>query len=349
MLKVLVVGSRVETLDSDPQRFQNACRKIGEALAKRGHAIVAGSSDTEAPEYWAMDGANEHCGKARIKGNVVPFSPRDASTPLSPEADDAASTARWPHLNFNDPLRPKGDWSVGGAVSLMNSDAIILVGGRKFTKDMGYLAIELERPIYAVAKVGGASQDIWDLCSAIHKSLGMPQAQREPDPADPNFGESVAGAIEFLCANAAARRSMDWKDLVRQLGWLALILFACFLFLRYVFHDLGGNKAQVILTTSAGAALGSLLSLVTLPFRSTAGTTAHPEFIRQLSVAVAIGFVYGMFALEIADFYSANITTLQPDKLEKLVQGMALVGIAVGALWDQALKRVWGMLGEKFH
>jgi hypothetical protein len=229
MAKVLVLGSRPDSFD--PAQFRQMCQQLGAELARRGHSIVAGSSDPESPEYWVMDGANQQANLDKRIVDVWPFSPRDPSQVNQAPADSPASIARWPHLRFRETMRPKGDWAAGGAVTLMNSDASILVGGRAFTLQIGYVAIELGRPLVAVGRIGGASQTIWDLRNEANKSAGMATELLDPDRSDREFGRKVVDAMEFLLTRPSESGRIRTADFI-VLGASALL---CAAFLAFLF------------------------------------------------------------------------------------------------------------------
>ena len=94
------------------------------------------------------------------KCSVIPFAPAtEPESKLSlPNYKD--KNKDWPHLKFDSPLEAKGDWSVAGALSLMSSDAMLLIGGREFAKQLGLLALGLKKPVYFLPEVGGSSAEL---------------------------------------------------------------------------------------------------------------------------------------------------------------------------------------------
>jgi hypothetical protein len=185
MAKILVVGSQKAC---EPVQFQNACRGIGRALAVRGHAIVAAGCGDEDAETWVLDGANS-AGSTKVKTSLIPF------TPAQPDSRDVIQTAnvgsRWPNLVVQPPFQTKGPWAVGQAVALIRSDAALLVGGGLLTANVGSLALELDKPYYAVSALGGAAKSLADEDYAKHKTMGMKEHLLNPAASDPSAQVAV--------------------------------------------------------------------------------------------------------------------------------------------------------------
>lgn len=335
MAKVLVVGSRKA---HDLGEFRTACRAIGAALAEAGHTIVAAGCGDDDAETWVMDGADS----ARVadkKTSVIPF------TPALPGTQDLLTqtpniAARWPNLLFLPPFATKGSWAVGQAVALIRSDVALLIGGGLLTANVGSLALELDKPYYAVAELGGAAKTLADEDYAKHRAMGMAENWISPSPARPDFGENVCKAIEFTM-----RQRRERKAFIRSIILLLVSLAILGGFLGYLFrHDPFGKEPQLVYTTCMGAIVGVMLSF--LVSHSVRGEGIKlPSLIGQLALACFLGVLYGFFALHAGSFYNVEIKTLTSEGVDSLAKNMALLGVGVGALLGPASKRVLEELG----
>jgi hypothetical protein len=252
MAKILVIGSRK---DFDAAQFQEACRGIGRAIAEHKHTIVAASCGKEDAETWVLDGANAGT-KAGAKTSLIPFAPGQ------PNSQDLIQTANvgleWPNLLVEPTFQTKGPWAVGQAVALIRSDAALLIGGGLLTENLGSLALELDKPYYAVSALGGAAKDLAKEDYTKHRAMRMKERLIAPPLSDPNFGKNVIGAIEFLIDHRKEKVALRNNSLILVFSLAILAAFLQFLFR----HDLLGNEARLVYTTFAGALVGVLLAFL---------------------------------------------------------------------------------------
>jgi hypothetical protein len=335
MAKILVVGSRKAF---DPVEFQSACRAIGRAIAERNHTIVAASCGAEDAETWVLDGANAGT-KTTAKTSLIPFAP------AQPNSQDLIQTAgvgsRWPNLLVEPPFQTKGPWAVGQAVALIRSDAALLIGGGPLTANVGPLALELDKPYYAVSALGGAAEALANEDFSKHRTMGMKQRLIAPSPNDPSFGEKVVGAIEFLIDHRKESVALRNSALILVFSLAILALFLGFLFR----HDPFGNEPRLVYTTCAGALVGVLLAFLIgrVVDRSEINIS---ELLGQTALASFLGVLYGFFALEAGGFYKVVISKMCASDLDSLALKMAMLGVGVGALLGPASKRALDQLRQ---
>jgi len=326
MAKVLVVGSKKAC---DPVQFKNSCRVIGRALANRGHTIVAASCGDDDAETWVLDGANLEAAK---KTPLIPFAP------AQPHAKDLIQTAnvgsRWPNLLVQMPFRTKGPWAVGQAVALIRSDAALLIGGGPLTANVGSLALELDKPYYAISALGGAAKVLADEDYAKHRTMGMNERLLNPSESDASFGESVVSAVEFLISHRRERVAIRNAVFVLALTLVILALFLGFLFR----HNPWGNEARLVYTTCIGALAGVMLAF--LIGRAADRKVRTAELLGQTALACFLGVLYGFFVLEAGGFYKFEPDKLSAAEADSLAIRMAIIGVAVGAFLGPASKRV---------
>jgi len=322
----------------DPDLFQNACRKIGRALAKRGHTIVAASCGDEDAETWVLDGANLEAAK---RTPLIPFAP------AQPDTKDLIQTvnvgSRWPNLLVHLPFRTKGPWAVGQAVALTRSDAALLIGGGPLTANVGSLALELDKPYCAVSALGGAAKLLADEDYAKHRTMGMNEQLLNPSTSDASFGESVVSAVEFLISHRKERIAIRNAACVLALALVVLALFLSFLFR----HNPFGNEARLVYTTCVGTFVGVILAF--LIGRAADRKVRIAEILDQTALACFLGVLYGFFVLEAGGFYKFEPEKLSAADVDSLAIRMAIVGVAVGAFLGPASKRALEDLRLRFE
>jgi hypothetical protein len=339
MATILIVGSRK---GYDATEFRDACRAIGAALARAGHTIVASGCGDEDAETWVLDGANSAETSDR-KTRVIPF------TPAVPGIQDVLTqapdvSARWAGLLFLPAFKTKGPWAVGQAVALIRSDAALLIGGGVLTANVGSLALELEKPYYAVGALGGAAQTLAAEDLAKHRNMGMPSEIVEPAPNSSEFGKSVVKACEFLIRQRKEKTAL--RDSVILLLLTVLILGGLIGFLFR--HDLFGNEPRLLYATCLGAFSGVILAfLIGHVIRREALSVS--AVLGQMALGCFLGVLYGFFTVHAGSFYAVKVEKLTSEEVESLARNMAFVGIGVGALLGPASKQVLEELGRAAH
>jgi hypothetical protein len=162
----------------------------------------------------------------------------------------------------------------------------------------------------------------------------MPPPLISPSPNDAEFGKNVIAACEFMLKHTKQKAGLG-KSLVLLLVSLAVLAT----FLAFVFRDsVFGNEAQLVYTSSFGALVGVVLSLLV------GHVIRHEEIgisavIGQLALASFLGVFYGFFALEAGSFYKVDINLLSHEAFQSLTKNMAFVGVGVGVLLAPAAKK----------
>jgi len=286
-----------------------------------------------------LDGANAGT-EAHSKTSLIPFTPaQPGSQELIVEATNIPS--RWPKLDLGPPLKTKGPWAVGQAVALIRSDAALLIGGGTLTTNVGALALEVDKPYYAVSALGGAAKMLATEDYAKHKAMGMKERLIAPGLNDPSFGEEVVAAVEFLIGHRKERVALR-----NSISVLISTLAILFLFLGFLFrHDPFGNEPRLVLTTFVGALVGVMLAFL-VGHVVDGKTLKIEELLGQFSLASFVGVLYGFFALEAGGFYGVEVANMPLSSVDSLGIKMAILGVGVGALLGPASKKVLEELGK---
>ena len=151
-MKILIVGScDFDGGEKIKEKFGSACRQLGASLARARHTIVVGSSTEEMAEHHVVFGANSVDGKHE----VVVVRPAKGGMPFEKER------AKLTKINFRY-RRSRGLGAAGRIYQILEADAVIMIGGGHGTTQVGYTAPALERPVLAIAALGGAARNAWE-------------------------------------------------------------------------------------------------------------------------------------------------------------------------------------------
>jgi hypothetical protein len=149
-MKVLVVGSThgLET-DIDIGEFQSACVNLGFELARAGHELILGSNRPSTADHWIAQGADRF---AKRRTRLTIYGPDDRRTKF-----DQGSYSNL-ELNLQ---RVQESWTGLRPKQVLLADVVILIGGRRGTRQAGLNALEMKKPVLPIATFGGAAEEIW--------------------------------------------------------------------------------------------------------------------------------------------------------------------------------------------
>lgn len=169
-------------------RFEEACRALGAAFARKHWHIMVGTPEWEqltsrqTVARFVVEGANrEKPDKATGKHHVVFYAPREpevfpekgtVETPQKPEVSPKERAVRAlqqlevdnPNVMLDYKLIAQGQYKAKVIPNLLEVDAVVLVRGSDGTASIGYAAHCLNRPVVAVAGFGGAA---WTLLQDV--------------------------------------------------------------------------------------------------------------------------------------------------------------------------------------
>lgn len=161
-LKVLVAGScKNPQTDGEYQSFVRVCELLGERLARAGHIIITGSSETDAADYNVLVGASQTPQRSRVI----------LLRPTQRHEDDRLQAV----LKNLDVERRfvKGKWSDIRDNQVKVADVVIIIGGGSGTKAIAELTNNLNKPLFPIAVFGGTARDSWSSIRDKLKKCGL--------------------------------------------------------------------------------------------------------------------------------------------------------------------------------
>jgi hypothetical protein len=154
---IAVVGSLNEARQYQPalnaiEEGHNACRELGEALARAGCDLLVFSSSAG---YIEVDVVRGYAGASarETPGRVVARTPKNKTIAFDLPVGTAVTLEVEPDTS--------GEWELPYYRSLLRSDGILLVGGGQLTRIAGIVALAQEVPLLPVATFGGGASQVW--------------------------------------------------------------------------------------------------------------------------------------------------------------------------------------------
>ncbi len=332
MARILILGSfKHAPSDPDRERCRQAAQKIGAALARWGHTLIVGSGEPSNAEYWVLKGAEAEAKPRQKKLSAIAFSPRDRGVASEAEPDDPNARLNWPSVKFIERIHPNTNWSVGGPVVLMHTDLVLHIGGGDYARDVALIAAEVKKPVYAVDKLGGSSEKIFELQRAKYEALGLPQSSIIQEPDKEDFGDAVARGIAGLLRSQSGR--MRYKLLAYSFLGAALVFLAQYALVHISLKELKA-VASVLAGTCAGILGAYVLRTVVLH------DGGDEPMINRLAVALFLGTVGGLLFVDAAGIYQQTLDQLDGNALAHLLGAAFLAGIAIGFFHDRSLETV---------
>src|SRR5262245_27313423 len=150
---VLFAGSVPDEIDTSggarrAADVERACRALGKELAARGMQIVIGSADQDTPDRWLLEGAASAGRRLRV-WIVRPAA--EGSSDVGTLSSQLDIVPKW----------VSGPWGAVSVAQLHQADAVVLVGGRMHTRNLGYSAPLLGKTVLAIPWFGGAGKELW--------------------------------------------------------------------------------------------------------------------------------------------------------------------------------------------
>lgn len=163
-MRVAVLGSWREQdakkwdLRGTPESFQQACRRIGFELIKRGHSLILGSQSLHTADGNALEGVREAwetvADVQKDRPRVMMIGPADE---LSGDKNSYATLHQLMPGGIVDYPVDAASWSSVKLVQTHLADALILMGGAEKTEQAGLAATISKKPLACIGSFGGAA------------------------------------------------------------------------------------------------------------------------------------------------------------------------------------------------
>jgi hypothetical protein len=184
------------------EKFKEACRAIGGALARKSHTLIVESEDQYVADRHVVEGYVEQAvpgTPAALKIELVWT--REHGRPFEHYANIRPGLFTYHSLPASKTDRQR--WSNSHLVSLRHANAILTIGGREGTYLAGAAAIVANKPLIPIASFGGASARLLKDLEVDRGSNFDPAYYDLNSPWTPHVVESAMG---FLDGNISKTR-----------------------------------------------------------------------------------------------------------------------------------------------
>ncbi len=336
-MKVLIVGSNNDFPRERAEAFAGACRQIGKALAENGIAIVIASEEEKYADRYVLEGL----AAAEQPGTVILI--------RSDEEKTAYLEDRVAEGKIELTSRRVRSWLAGRIPLILESDAVLVIGGRHSSAGTGYMAVYLEKPMLAIGSFGGAGEALLKEFGSYYGTLG-------------GVGDDIDALGDRWSPRSAPRVPSVLKELVKRgafrtkprlpFGLYMGLMMLCLVSWEAVFNSeaIPYSYSLFIILGVAGL-LGTMLrNNLRMVFDPTARFSWNELLIEVgagLLLAFALALLYLVGAVTIKGSAEVMFPT-GPAEFQRVAVVMTLLGLGGGLMIEQAADRVRGWFLERF-
>jgi hypothetical protein len=327
-MKFLIQGSmaRIESEEAK-ERFKEACRQLGGALAQGKHTVIIGSDTERTPDPYIVYGANE------IPGHhpVTIYRMEDDDRTLFPQRENLKN------IDFHI-RRNMGPWTIAMLPAIQESDVVILIGGGSGTVGIGYSARALQKPVLPIPSFQGGAKEVWDIASHEFANYGVSPDEIEGlrGPWNRTSADTVVRVAEKLV------RRNPFRSSTPQVILLCSVLLLFGLWLALFQRPFGlSNDVTFFLLMGVAAVLGTgFRSASRLLKDATAKLTAR-ELLIDVTVGILLAFGFVLIYLIGGIVITGKLVSLNDkDDYTRVAITMSLIGFAVSALLESAIENL---------
>jgi hypothetical protein len=289
---VAVVGSaRPDTIGepADLESARAAAKQIGFQLAREGFGLMVFSSDERFIAPFVVKGyldCEAAAGRSVVDAASVSHPTRYLET--YPELASKGVFVQAPDHHQ--------DWEVGYFTALKErADALLVIGGGDSALAAAIHCIDCNKPVYCVARFGGAAELAWKYLSAIGSPLLEPDEIRKMAGRTLESSQAVGTVLSQQLRRRQRLKNGDKPvDGIVAASWWCIVLTLLFVL------SMAFNMMPSARPTSIG--LFYLLFFASLLLGGGAGSVTRQLFsnrrasrLRPLSTSLALGFGAGFF------------------------------------------------------
>jgi hypothetical protein len=335
-MKVLIVGSDLGMVQGQAEAFRGACHEIGAALAESGIDIVIASEDEHYADRYVLEGLAQ----APQPRTVVLIRSYDEQTAF---LDQLVAEGRIKLTSSS--VR---SWLVGRIPLILESDAVLVIGGRDNSASTGGMAVALEKPMLAIGGLGGAGATLWKELNAYYGTLGRVSSDinKLNAPWSPDKARLVSSVLKEL-VQVRAFATKPRLPFGLYMGLMTLCLASWVI----VFNtDAIPYSYSLFIILGVAGLLGTMLrNNLRLVFDPTARFSWNELLIEVsagLLLAFALALLYLVGAVTIKGSAEVMFPT-GPAEFQRVAVVMTLLGLGGGLMIEQAADRVRGWFLER--
>jgi hypothetical protein len=326
MTKIHIVGSEPRN-STNFEEMKLACAAIGKEIASRGFGVVIGSLRPNTADYYVIQGMSE----VDCVSEVI-FFRKAGETPVEePELPNGKG-------KFN--LVERKYQGNRHLTALLESRAIVVIGGQSGTSTAGFAAFSLKRPVLAVPQFGGAAKEIWD---AVSSRYGQVLTHAELDMLSAKWGDSSASCV----VNAAIKLSKNnpFDDRVQHpqifLSAVTLILIAAWMLLFNYGSQVTGtvNYAMFFLMIGISSVIGTITRTLINVYFEVVEVFSSKKILSDFVLGIIVGFGFFLILQASGILLTGDKLKFDAQAFQRLSVFMSLVTLASAFLLERSIER----------
>jgi hypothetical protein len=340
--------------DARRSLYESTCHSLGKAIAERGMHIVIGSADPDTPDRWILEGAASAGRKIRV-WLVRPAS--EGPTDVGDLATRLDIVSKW----------VSGPWAAVSVAQLQRADAVLILGGRVHTRNLGYSGPTLGKAVLAIPWWGGAGQELWEALRETYSRVPSGADKMLAwSPKTPGTEKDVNDAVEALIRIQASRVFRLSRlhplvvpslvlvgTLVLFISWVAVFAYPDEIQRALKLPQGGPGRFFELLALAAllGTTLRNSLRFVLDPAPEVDSRRLLAEFVCGILLAFGLALLFLVGAITIS---GTPVEVLQEGEqkggFERVAVVMTLLGLAGGLLIEQTAdslrRRLLSQIGD---
>ncbi|MBY3182241.1 hypothetical protein RWK44_08325 [Rhizobium sp. 25PS6] len=324
MTKIHIVGSEPRN-STNFEEMKLACAAIGKEIASRGFGVVIGSLRPHTADYHVIQGMSE----VDCISEVTFF--RKADEPPVEETELPKGKFKLVERRY------QGNRHL---TALLESQAIVVIGGQSGTSTAGFAAFSLKRPVLAVPQFGGAAKEIWD---AVSSRYGQVLTHAELDTLSAKWGDSSASCV----VNAAIKLSKNnpFDDRVQHpqiyLSAFTLILIAAWMVLFNHGSQVIGNVnyALFFLMIGISSVIGTITRTLIKVYFDVVEVFSSKKILSDFVLGIIVGFGFFLILQASGILLTGDKLNFNAQTFQRLSVFMSLVTFASAFLLERSIER----------
>jgi hypothetical protein len=324
MTKILIVGSEPRNA-ANFEEMKIACRALGKEIALRGYGVVLGSLRPNTADLYVIEGMAE---VDRV--SEVSFHIRAGDPPI----DEAAL----PKGKFKVATRSyKGKLQIA---ALLESQAMLVIGGQGGTITAGFAAFTLKRPVLAVPQFGGAAKDIWD---AVSSRYGQALTHAELDTLSGSWSDASAKAVIDTAMKLSKNNPFD--DRIQQpqivLAAASVALIAAWMYLFNFGSQIEGSVNYALFFTMVGIAsvIGTITRTFIKVYFDVEDVYSSKKLLSDFVLGIVIGFGFFLILQASGILLTGDRIKFDAAAFQRLSVLMSLVTLSAAFLLERSIER----------
>ena len=339
-MKIAILGSIADE-KVDAEKFKSACIELGKKLSEGGHFLIVCSENESSADPHIVEGANSDS-KKTTQIEVIRSEEEDNSAPFHKDE------ANYPNIDFTF-SRCSGGWNSTHLKAIINSDLVLLVGGKASVWTAANSAKMLNKPVVALPCFNGTSRRVWEKLVNEYKETDLSESDlgyvRE------GWGKSSANSVISFIDAVYKRHLLNYSGKPIGLN-VSLFLFSLILIIAWVSLlnkvEFVPERVSVITMVIICSVLGIILRGASLGRYVDGWRNFLSEFFADALKGVLAGFVLTLVHLFSELTINGKISDLTDESaFVRIALSISMIAALSGFALDKSLSKIAAIAEEK--